>query len=261
MDNIPEQKDHSWLQKTFSKFGEVNEAFIPRKRSKRTGNKFGFVRYERQGDANLAVEKMNGVWIENDRLFVKIACFGQNASNIGAKRLSILDQAIQVKEMRGKQKVVEVREKCFGIRRSYAEKLRGESSKGGKDHKFKLFVKPSGNGWLDRSVVARMNRVVQLSFLQVSFSMTTNRVAQFRSMGGREVLITFQSSAIRDELINEPWMNFWFESVKPWRGEPTSMERLVWLSCKGVPLSVWNTSTFRSIAECWGSLILSRSKL
>lgn len=83
-----------------------------------------------------------------------------------------------------------------------------------------------------------MNRVVSFLTLQVSFNMNTNKVARFRSMGGRAVLITFQSLEIRDDMISEPWMNLWFENVKLWKGEPACMERFVWLSCKGVPLSV-----------------------
>lgn len=70
------------------------------------------------------------------------------------------------------------------------------------------------------------------------------------------MLITFQSLEIRDEMIKEPRMNLWFENVKPWRGKPASLERFMWLSCKGVPLSVCNTFTFNRIADCWGSLIL-----
>lgn len=40
IDNFPEQKDHIWLQRTFNKFGEVNDAFITRKSSLRMGKYF-----------------------------------------------------------------------------------------------------------------------------------------------------------------------------------------------------------------------------
>lgn len=51
-------------------------------------------------------------------------------------------------------------------------------------------------------------------------------------------------------------MKLWFDSVKPWRDEPACMERFVWLSCKGVPLHVWNAETFKMIAEMWGFFIM-----
>lgn len=76
VDNIPEHKDQIWLKRTFNKFGAVRDAFMPRKRSKRTGNKFGFVRYDCYESASMATLRMNGVWVENEQLFVKEACFG-----------------------------------------------------------------------------------------------------------------------------------------------------------------------------------------
>lgn len=256
VDNIPDQKDTLWLKKTFNNFGEVIDVFIPRKRSKRYGKKFGFVRFQSQGVAAMAMRKMNGVWVENEKLFVKEAYFGQNMETRGKKYANTPTQYDRGKGVMQNQGAVEIREKHNDRGRTYAEILRGETLKGGDEHHLKLFVKPVGNGWLERSAVARLNRVVPLSTLQVSFSMNTNRVAHFRSMGGRAVLITFQNSEVRDEMINEPWMKLWFENVKPWTGEPACLERFVWLSCKGVPLSAWNISTFKRIAECWGSYIL-----
>lgn len=99
-----------------------------------------------------------------------------------------------------------------------------------------------------------MNRVVSMKTLQESFilyKLYTDQVAQFQSMGGRYVLITFQSVRIRNELTESQWMQFRFEYVKPWKGEPASMERFVWLSVKGMPLGAWNASSFKKIAEYW----------
>lgn len=57
-------------------------------------------------------------------------------------------------------------------------------------------------------------------------------------------------------MIKRQWMKLWFASVKPWRREPACFERIVWHSCKGVPLNVWNAATFKLIAELWGSFIM-----
>lgn len=45
VDNILDDRDQHWLSRTFNKFGVVKDAFIPRKRRKCSGNKFGFVRF------------------------------------------------------------------------------------------------------------------------------------------------------------------------------------------------------------------------
>lgn len=179
IDNIPAHKDYFWLQQTFNKFGEVKDAFIPNKRSKRTSNKFGFVRYERQSSASMAVAKMNGVWIEKDRLFVKEAFFGQN----GAKPRSIPSRNPVTEEhgkkvMEGKSND-EIREKPYGKAKSYAQILNGETSKSGEEQLLRLHVKPSGNGWLERRAVAVMNRVVSMMTLKVKFSSNTDKLVQF----------------------------------------------------------------------------------
>ncbi|KAG5549336.1 hypothetical protein RHGRI_014628 [Rhododendron griersonianum] len=100
-----------------------------------------------------------------------------------------------------------------------------------------------------------MSRVVSMKSLKTSFSLVSNVAAQFRALGGRSVLITFQSQEVRDDLIKHPWMERWFEGVKPWSGEPASVERFVRLSCQGVPLNGWNATTFKQIGEIWGSFV------
>lgn len=77
IDNNPKERDHRWLSRTFNKFGVVKDAFIPRKKSKCTGGKFGFIWYGCHVSATVAVSKMNGVWVDDKRLFVKEACFDQ----------------------------------------------------------------------------------------------------------------------------------------------------------------------------------------
>lgn len=41
VDNLPFDVGPLWFEKIFSKFGVVIESFIPSKRSKRTGQRFG----------------------------------------------------------------------------------------------------------------------------------------------------------------------------------------------------------------------------
>lgn len=100
VDNIPEDRDQQWLMKTFNMFGVVKDAFVPRKRSKCTGNKFGFVRYDCRTSAGMAVSRMNGVWVDNMRLFVKEACFGQDKVRLNQKvpRFSVAEKQVPNQE-------------------------------------------------------------------------------------------------------------------------------------------------------------------
>ncbi|KAL7229196.1 hypothetical protein ACSBR2_007820 [Camellia fascicularis] len=49
----------------------VNDAFIPSKRRKATGSRFGFVRYDCKVAAEMAVLKADGLWCDNKALKVK----------------------------------------------------------------------------------------------------------------------------------------------------------------------------------------------
>ncbi|KAL7174929.1 hypothetical protein ACSBR2_028689 [Camellia fascicularis] len=47
------------------------DAFIPAKRRKATGSRFGFMRYDCKVGAEMAVLKANGLWCDNKALKVK----------------------------------------------------------------------------------------------------------------------------------------------------------------------------------------------
>ncbi|GMP35003.1 hypothetical protein CsSME_00007643 [Camellia sinensis var. sinensis] len=61
VDNLPSSMDVKDLFKLFMKFGVVKDAFIPFKRRKVTKSKFGFVRFNCQVAANIAIQKANGL--------------------------------------------------------------------------------------------------------------------------------------------------------------------------------------------------------
>lgn len=75
VDNLPEDTSQPWLKMLFNKYGVVKEVFIPEKRSKATGNRFGFIRYDCPVSADLAVLRNNGIWLDDKKLFVKLASF------------------------------------------------------------------------------------------------------------------------------------------------------------------------------------------
>lgn len=61
VDNLPELVSLSWLKKMFNDYGVVKDAFIPEKRSKISGRKFGFVRYNCSISAEVATARANGL--------------------------------------------------------------------------------------------------------------------------------------------------------------------------------------------------------
>ncbi|KAL7222098.1 hypothetical protein ACSBR1_023918 [Camellia fascicularis] len=61
VDNLPSLLDAKALFKLFMKFGVVKDAFIPFKRRKVTKSWLGFVRFNCQVTANIAIQKANGL--------------------------------------------------------------------------------------------------------------------------------------------------------------------------------------------------------
>lgn len=200
VDNIPEEKGQHWLFRTFSKYGVVKEAFIPRKRSVRTGSKFGFVRHDCHVAAGMAVSKLNGIWVDNSRLFVREAAFGINEGKTKPKIPRFQDVRIQgsapkpktipnLNPTRLERKVIngDIGSIWHNNQpgRTYAGVLRGEMSKLAPSPSQDIVIRSEnvGSGWLYRSAVAVLKRVVPLLTVKVSFSRETGREALFRSMG------------------------------------------------------------------------------
>ncbi|KAF7145661.1 hypothetical protein RHSIM_Rhsim04G0141400 [Rhododendron simsii] len=146
--------------------------------------------------------------------------------------------------------------------KSYLQIVRGEKSKSEPNKEVEVCLKaePAGNGWLHRSAVAILDRLVSMADLRVSFMNEIRQNVVIRAMGGRSVLITFASSEIRDDIIQTKVMQRWFVSVSPWKNEAASLERFVWLSCSGMPLNAWNDKNFKLIGELWGQYIQADDK-
>ncbi|KAL7193815.1 hypothetical protein ACSBR2_025447 [Camellia fascicularis] len=81
VNNIPESMDPKGLFNLFSKFGIVNDVFIPRKRRKVSRSRFGFVRYGCEVAVEIAIHKADGLWCDNKALKVKEQCF-KNLKNL-----------------------------------------------------------------------------------------------------------------------------------------------------------------------------------
>ncbi|KAK8561276.1 hypothetical protein V6N12_048350 [Hibiscus sabdariffa] len=72
VENLPESLHWTGLWFAFARYGEVVNVYIARKRS-RGGKRFGFARMENMGDANRAIQRLNGFALYGSRLVVKIA--------------------------------------------------------------------------------------------------------------------------------------------------------------------------------------------
>ncbi|GAB2289348.1 Serine arginine-rich splicing factor 2 [Dionaea muscipula] len=87
IEDLPDSFTPIDFHRMFDKFGVVKDVFIPRKRSK-MGRQFGFVRYDCSVAAYVAIQKTNGVWIQDKELKVKYADFGAANRKYGSGYLA-----------------------------------------------------------------------------------------------------------------------------------------------------------------------------
>ncbi|XP_058220218.1 uncharacterized protein LOC131330605 isoform X2 [Rhododendron vialii] len=105
------------------------------------------------------------------------------------------------------------------------------------------------------SAVAKLKEITTMEIVQQALEDLDFQDVSAKSLGGMDLIITFQSKEDRQAALRNPKIQGWFKSFKPWNGEPSGKSRLVWLKCRGIPLNVWSLSSFKRIGEIWGDFI------
>ncbi|GAB2281176.1 hypothetical protein Dimus_015779 [Dionaea muscipula] len=72
VEDIPDSMDYVEMNKLFAKFGVVRDVYFPKKRSM-SDKRFGFLRYDCSVTAEIAIQKTDGVWMQDKELKVKFA--------------------------------------------------------------------------------------------------------------------------------------------------------------------------------------------
>ncbi|KAH7865757.1 hypothetical protein Vadar_010794 [Vaccinium darrowii] len=230
VDNLPEDTSQSWLKMMFNKYGVVKDVFIPEKRSKVTGNKFGFIRYDYPVSADLAVLKANGLWLDDKKLFGKIASFGvkgkmpnsirERVNCSGALRQTKVVKSDTDSSKEGINRNGSHKDFFVNNGRSYAQVLYGDKFPINNDTKAKATTRISVNEvdseWLSKSVVAKLKPLSALESIREAIHCSGVPVLEVKDMGRLWVVVTFPSSeqmlSIFDGELS--WLNNLFDEVK-----------------------------------------------
>ncbi|KAH7841955.1 hypothetical protein Vadar_010007 [Vaccinium darrowii] len=223
VDNLPSEVGVPWFRKFFSKFGKIAEVFIPAKRSNRTGNRFGYVRFVYQEDVAFAIANANGLWVGRRNLLVKRASYDRGMVSTGSNP-----------QMMG----IPLAEKQKDIVASKS-----------------LNFQPIATSWLQTSAVVKLMTLSTPDLVLKAFHEFKMKEIQVRSLGGMYMIITFQSKDDRDQAMANSVIRSWFSSFEPWNGDAASLSRLVWINCRGMPLNIWCHNSFKRIGEMWGEFI------
>ncbi|KAI8524293.1 hypothetical protein RHMOL_Rhmol13G0139200 [Rhododendron molle] len=257
VDNLPKSMDVGRLRQLFTPFGRVEDVYMPSKRSSSFNTKFGFVRFKRREEAVNAIEDLDGLVIRKFTIVVQFAKYSKDnpiASQknfVGVKKIisAPFTHSLQPKpiEFQSKQRDPNY---CS----SYANILKGGALAG----RQKLVeAKVVGLGWLQKSAVGKLISFCHVNTLQDLFISNGIWDAQIRHMGGLNVLISFDSLESLNEFLKDETkvLSKWFTSVQAWDNQKIPPSKCVWISCYGVPLNAWCSSTFIEIGKLWGDEI------
>ncbi|KAL7205726.1 hypothetical protein ACSBR2_018618 [Camellia fascicularis] len=236
------------LFKLFTKFGIVKDVFLPQKRRKATHKRFGFVRFDCSVAASIAVQKANGLWVDDKALVVKHAEYAR-------------DQNISKPHpipTRTNPATAERKEGVYVQRKSFADALKSNIGiPQGKAYST-IKVNEDGHGWLYESVIVRLKEEYTLSSIKQALKDKRMGNILVRNGGGRDVVLTFKSKEemkTNFRLVKE-WLKEWCEVATEWKPDMhLEQERCLWLRCYGVPLNLWNRDTFTKLGGLWGKVL------
>lgn len=184
VDNLPEDVSHQWFWKIFNNYGAVKDAFIPSKRSRISGNRFGFILYDCSVSADVAIRRANGLWIDNNKLFVKSATFEQgNKSNINvygndtrvSRNLDVRKKMLHLENNLSEETSNTGASSDYNLKgvftsngKSFAQVVKGDRIDGvTKEMDAKtLNIESMGNEWLNRSAAAKLHKLIAIEDLE-----------------------------------------------------------------------------------------------
>ena len=284
VDNLPKDVWKVWLYNLFSKFGKIQSIYIPNKKSKISGNQFGFVRMGSPQEAIRAIKEMNGLWIWGRTLVANIARFGvQNKREHIQSSINIRTGITEEKGQglsRGHEGGMKLRSESKYAKDLPYNKLRDKSKNRAQVWRKKeaitdqmnqrnswesgnfptVKVNEVGNGWLYRSAIAKISSTSSIVRIQDQLRNLGEVHVLVRHMGGDMVVLTFKDLEERESMFNEgkmAWLREWFVESSRWENTKLNpCSRLVWLNCYGIPLHLWNFQTFSEIGKIWGEVIM-----
>ncbi|KAL7207468.1 hypothetical protein ACSBR1_029425 [Camellia fascicularis] len=147
VDHIPSSMDAKSLYKLFTKFGIVKDVFIPFKRRKVSNSRFRFVQFDCYVAADVAIQKENGLLVNNMVLEVKNATYDRRnrvehswSKPQFIRKPQFINRAFDTNRSRG-----QVLPSGHG---SFADVLQGVSPLEARKESTTIKVNEEGHGWL-----------------------------------------------------------------------------------------------------------------
>ncbi|KAK9283983.1 hypothetical protein L1049_012241 [Liquidambar formosana] len=128
VDNLPDWMENRWLRNMFKWYGEIADVFVPRKKRSGANLRYGFVRFYKERDAELAIQKCNGAWRWNKRLLVKRALYEKGKEGVNRQKVTPNRRVWKKKVPPVDPVVNDQREAMHPTARTYADVVAGRNS-------------------------------------------------------------------------------------------------------------------------------------
>ncbi|XP_057445855.1 uncharacterized protein LOC130737999 [Lotus japonicus] len=228
----------------FVKAGCLRSVYVQNR--KRVGRhlRFGFLRYNSDAEAECAIRKFNGLKLEGAFLTVKKAKYqayggcGENYVPAQFKQKYV----VQGKVWRPKRK---------------KEDLEAKPDVDEPNTNSMYNMAEEEKVWIERCAVATLYNVTSPEAVQEGLRMQGLVNLKIKLLGARDVLLEFVS---KDEMVftlseASSVLDENFEWYNPCSAYTVGQSNLAWLRVRKIPLGMWNTSFFCTVANLFGKYV------
>ncbi|GAB2266400.1 Serine arginine-rich splicing factor 2, partial [Dionaea muscipula] len=242
--------DYTEMNKLFAKFGVVRDVYLPKKRSME-GKRFGFVRYDCSIVVEVAIQRMNGVWLQDKELKVKPADFHKHQSGLWQRKERNGTKVVE-RETANKVPSAWIREKhTVNVVSASVPRAGGHRSGTTKPAPLREGMSYRANGSYANMVKKGFIQGKNVPMIRVDTigngRLYRSVVASFAEHRSTEYLFKSFMTAAEGNFLVKRMGN---------KKKECNVGREVWLTCYGVLVHAWNVSTFCRIGSYWGEVVL-----
>nr|GEV29367.1 hypothetical protein [Tanacetum cinerariifolium] len=240
--NFPDHFSARDLWNVCTAYGNVNDVYIPLKKSK-AGKNFAFVRFLKVENLDRLVGNLCTIWIGRFRL---------HANPVRFQRETRASNAQPIKKNEG------------FVSNSFASVLKS----GNQNTTMACDTIPTIV--LDDSCILEKNMscflmgkikdINSLSNLYVILANEGFEHVNLTCLGGFWVLLDTGSTTSKEKLCNHVGVASWFNQLIPADDSFVSEDRLIWISVEGFPIKAWSRNTFAKTVSPWGQVYWIRIK-
>ncbi|CAO2840933.1 unnamed protein product [Amaranthus hypochondriacus] len=251
VDGIGRSVTLSELRELFEEVGVVADTYISGKKRRNTRDSFGFVRFYREDEANMAVKQFDGAGFHGSMLKVSMAkyykggqpiCNPKKFANPLAQYPVLRDHRRSSVGLVGKSKVPTSSRHQQNSAPSQVSLKIYKNHVIAKNLKYAIVIE-------DEKFLDGLN-VIEL------ISMSNIPVKCVSSLSPVKILLFLEDEVnVKVALDKNSPLRQLFQSVRIWTDDECFIERTVWLECHGIHPKCWSHGNLKVIGSIWGKTL------